>query len=43
MTLAIVETGFRQLDAGRPRDLVIDMGTRAVRGIIDRLATPRKA
>jgi hypothetical protein len=34
MTLAIVETGFRQLDAGQPKDLVMDMGTRAVSGLV---------
>ena len=34
MTLAIVETGFRQLDAGQPKDVVMDMGTRAVFGLV---------
>ena len=37
MTLAIVDTGFRQLDAGRPPDLVDDVCARAVDGLIDRL------
>jgi AcrR family transcriptional regulator len=39
MTLAIVETGFRQLDAGRPADLVTDLGARATAGLVDGLAT----
>lgn len=34
MTIAIVETGFRQLDAGQPKALVTDMGTRAVSGLV---------
>ncbi|GAB3079659.1 TetR/AcrR family transcriptional regulator [Intrasporangium mesophilum] len=34
MTMAIVETGFRQLDAGQPAGLVTDMSTRAVAGLV---------
>jgi AcrR family transcriptional regulator len=40
MTMAIVETGFRQLDAGRSKALVMDMGTRAVDGLVTGFTAP---
>ena len=36
-TVGILEGGFRQLDAGQPAPLVVDLGGRAARGLVDGL------
>ncbi|CAM3845653.1 TetR/AcrR family transcriptional regulator [Smaragdicoccus niigatensis] len=40
LTMGITETGFRQLDAGRSAELVLDMCSEAVRSIVVGLARP---
>lgn len=40
LTLGILEGGFRQLDAGQPVALVLDMGTRAADSLVRGLSAP---